>query len=47
VYKRQKYTLDNSESSVALPLNKLINEAFIVKVSDGVKTYTEKVTPQL
>lgn len=42
-----KYTLDNSESSVALPLNKLRNEAFIVKVSDGVKTYTEKVTPQL
>jgi len=41
------YTLNNSESSVALPSKKLRNEAFFVKVSDGRKTYTEKVTPQL
>lgn len=41
------YTLNNSESSVALPSKKLRNEAFFIKVSDGRKTYTEKVTPQL
>ena len=42
-----KYTLSNSESSVALPSKKLGNETYFVKVSDGRKTYTEKVTPQL
>jgi oligosaccharide reducing-end xylanase len=41
------YTLNNSESSVTLPSKKLRNEAYFVKVSDGRKTYTEKVTPQL
>jgi oligosaccharide reducing-end xylanase len=42
-----KYTLNNSESSIALPSKNLRNEAFLVKVSDGRKTYTEKLTPQL
>lgn len=42
-----KYSLNNSESSIALPLTKLGNETFFVKVTDGIKTYTEKVTQQL
>jgi hypothetical protein len=42
-----QYTLNNSESGIALPSKKLGNETFFVKVSDGKKTYTEKVTSQL
>ncbi len=42
-----KYTLNNSEANIALPSKKISNETYFVKVSDGRKTYTEKVTPQL
>jgi peptidoglycan/xylan/chitin deacetylase (PgdA/CDA1 family) len=42
-----RYTLNNSESSIALPSERINKSAFFVRVTDGSKTYIEKFMPQM